>query len=203
MTVSREQAERSYAQLTNEHLARLFDLASSDHAKFMDTRPEYADRRVAVTLAQGAALHYLDGRNGVKDLDVWTFYAAIPGKRWPYAKRHVHVDFGPSELGRPLYSLADARTDHERNQWHRWATTHTGRRVDLFMRSLEVSPDAEPEHVTVALRNWLHRGARRQASKSAWHLARKAMVLLDPAARGQQVWPIPSPSQTAHPSPAE
>lgn len=35
---------------------------------FCRARPEYADRRVAVALAQGAALHYLDGRNGVKDL---------------------------------------------------------------------------------------------------------------------------------------
>lgn len=191
MTTSYEQTERSYAPLTNEHLARLFDLASEDHAKFTKTRPEYADRRVAVTLAQGAALHYLDGRNGVKDLDVWTFYSAIPGHTWPYAKRHIHVDFGPSEMGRQLYKLSEARTERERNQWRRWVATHTGRRVDLFMRSLDASSDAEPEHVMAALQYWLQRGAQRRASKSAWHLSRKAMVLLDPAARGQQVWPVP------------
>jgi len=30
-------------------------------------------------LAQEAAFRYLDGCTGVKDLDVWTFYAQIPG----------------------------------------------------------------------------------------------------------------------------
>jgi hypothetical protein len=30
----------------------------------------YADRLFAVALCQGAALHYIDGKNGVKDLDV-------------------------------------------------------------------------------------------------------------------------------------
>ena len=35
----------------------------------------YAGRLICRTLCQGAALHYLDGRNGVKDFDVWSFYA--------------------------------------------------------------------------------------------------------------------------------
>ena len=52
-------------------------------------RPEYRDRRLAVVLAQGAALHYVDHCHGVKDLDVWTFYAAVPGERFPGDKRET------------------------------------------------------------------------------------------------------------------
>ena len=55
-------------------------MAEEDHAFFTRPggRPEYESRRLAAALAQGAALHFLDGRTSVKDLDVWTFYAAIP-----------------------------------------------------------------------------------------------------------------------------
>ena len=50
--------------------------------------------------AQGAALRYLGGRTGVKDLVVWTFQAAIPGRRFPADKRVRRADFGLSSLGR-------------------------------------------------------------------------------------------------------
>lgn len=45
----------------------------------------YAGRLLCRALCQGAALHYLDGKNGVKDFDVWSFYAALgesPGLIW-------------------------------------------------------------------------------------------------------------------------
>ena len=32
--------------------------------------------------ARGAALHYVNGRNGVKDFDVWSFYAQYDD--WPF-----------------------------------------------------------------------------------------------------------------------
>lgn len=41
-------------------------------------RPEYRERRVAVVLAQGAALRFVDGTNGVKVLDVSTCAARRP-----------------------------------------------------------------------------------------------------------------------------
>ena len=36
-----------------------------------------------VALGQGAARHYLDGQTGVKDFDVWTFFAAAPTRPYP------------------------------------------------------------------------------------------------------------------------
>jgi hypothetical protein len=54
----------------------------------------------------GAAQHYLAvqaGRaqtKGVKDLDIWSFFAEVPGHRLICEVRHIHRDFGPSDLGR-------------------------------------------------------------------------------------------------------
>ena len=47
----------------------------------------------------GAALHYLDGTNGVKDFDVWSFYAERGDGPFPYRWRGT-ADYGPSKFGR-------------------------------------------------------------------------------------------------------
>src|SRR5438067_4533869 len=89
----------------------------------------YRDRMLAVALCQGAALHYLDGRNGVKDLDVWTFFAAVPD-RYPdraLYRRNKACDFGPSKFGR-----------------HPDLLEYTGRKVDLLSDSMPVGVGAEP-----------------------------------------------------------
>lgn len=60
---------------------------------------------MCVALCQGAAKHFVDMEagakrpNGVKDFDVWSFFAAIPGQQFPAAIRHRHFDFGPSRFG--------------------------------------------------------------------------------------------------------
>lgn len=184
--------KRSHAEFTGEHLNRLSSIALADHAYFTRPagRPEFADRRVAVVLAQGGALHYLYGEGGVKDLDVWTFYAALPGVTFP-AKRHRHVDFGPSEFGRQRYDLAAAKSAAELARFRRW-DHFQGRRVDLLMRDLPVEPSASPHQVIQALRSWLDAGSRSTAKKppSSWHLAQKAVILIDPKRRrGATVWP--------------
>lgn len=177
-------SERSSAPLTDAHLARLTELADEDHLKFCrpSGRPEYRDRRVAVVLAQGGAQHYIDGVNGVKDLDVWTFYAEIPGTVFPGARRKLHVDFGPSEHGRNLYP-----PDLKHPQLPKWKA-FTGRRVDLMMRSLKVRPEVSEDALVHALRDWLESGA---AESSPWWLAHKAVVMIAPRQLlGSVVWPI-------------
>jgi hypothetical protein len=119
-----------------------------------------------VALCQGAARHFIDGRNGVKDFDVYTFYAEHPIGPFP-ARWRTQADFGPSRLGRH-----PADPDSFR-----------GRRVDLIGRSLDVSPAADPVE---AVRRYLT-AAR---TETARHLARKAVVLIDPEPlRGRVVWP--------------
>jgi hypothetical protein len=185
-------SERSRVKLTDEHLRRLATLAEEDHAFFTRPggRPEYESRRLAVSLAQGAALHYLDGRTGVKDLDVWTFYAAIPGKRFPADKRVKRTDFGPSSLGRQAYDMHAARSERERAVWQRWSA-YRGRRVDFCIRTLPVEVDAPIDSVISVLQEWLARGAQSTAARkpSAWHLEKKAVVFLYPDShRGYVAW---------------
>jgi len=192
-----EMTVRSFAPLTREHLDRLVAQASVDHGKFTrpDGRSEYSGRRVAVVLAQGAAQHWVDVQagvahpNGVKDLDVWTFYAARPGSRFPADKRETHADFGLSSLGRQEYTPAEVAALGPRV--HRWEK-YDGRRVDFLMRALPVPPGCPPEEAGEAILNWLSAGAQARSDKkpSSWHLSRKAVVGLWPAPlAGRTLWP--------------
>jgi hypothetical protein len=60
-------AERSFEPITDEDLARLSALARADREELFGRKPllgqRYAHRVLCVALCQGAALHYLDGRN--------------------------------------------------------------------------------------------------------------------------------------------
>jgi hypothetical protein len=178
---------RYYGAVTTEHLDRLARLAAAERERFARRWPRYRDRFLAATLAQGAALHMLTGSSGVKDLDVVLLFAALPGERFPEFPRLVkHVDFGPSSLGRQAYELAAARDDRQRRQWARWADQHRGRRVDLVKRALPASPGADPVEV---IRSWLLAGRAARRTSSAFYLARKPVVLLDPPAlRGTFAW---------------
>jgi hypothetical protein len=122
---------RSLARIDESDLQRLAALAAEAEAGLFARHPlgagRYAGRLLCRALCQGAALHYLDGRNGVKDFDVWSFYAALDDGPFPYRWRAT-ADFGPSKFGRypadpPLY---------------------TGRRVDFLGRSLPASLGADP-----------------------------------------------------------
>jgi hypothetical protein len=167
---------RSKEAITRQDLARLSEIACVDRERFFEKRPEYRDRVVCAALCQGAGLHYVDiwarraQPNGIKDFDVWTFFAAISGNRFPADRRNTHVDFGPSKFGR----------------WNgepRGFLHYAGRRLDLFMRALPVEVDVDP---TDALRSYLSEGR----TKSANHLAAKGVVVIDPQdRRGEIVWP--------------
>ncbi len=115
-----------------------------------------------IALCQGGALHYLDCKrhskktNGVKDLDVYSFYADDPQIPWPY-RRHGVADFGESEFG------------HHPNK----RDDFVGRHVDLMGRALQVEPDADPVE---AVRDWL----ATSNNKTPRHLRKKAVVGLYP-----------------------
>lgn len=64
-----------------DDLGRLREIARQDRELFLATHPDFAvnaDRRIAVALCQSAALHFVDGRNGVKDFDVGPSTQSIP-----------------------------------------------------------------------------------------------------------------------------
>lgn len=166
-------SERSYEPFTNEHLDRLVKIALDDQKAMFARSPHlavYRDRLLLIALCQGGALHYLDGKNGVKDLDVYKFYAAHPAARM-HPLRHTQADFGESAFG---YHPSDFKVRKRR---------FVGRAVDLLVRALPVTPDADPIE---AVRHWLDESK----SETPQLLKKKAVVGLYPDVyRGQLVWP--------------
>ncbi len=161
--------ERSQERITNADLRRLGEIAIRDMESLFARHPKlrpYRDRLFAVALCQGAALHYLDRKNGVKDFDVWCFFQADPSRGFPY-RRRGQVDFGDPRFGK------SPGFEH-----------FVGRRVDVLGRSLQVYARADPVD---ALRTYLADG--RTASAKA--LAKKAAILIYPDKQlGTVVWPI-------------
>lgn len=164
-------AERSFELITQTDLDRLATLAKADLEARLDRRPRWAvyrDRVITVALCQGAAMHYLDRRSGVKDIDIWTFFAGHPDGPFPH-RWLTHADFGPSHFG---------RRDSEPG-----TCGYEGRRVDFNARSLPEPPDVDPIE---ALVRYLDAGR----TESARHLAAKAAVILQPSPlRGVVAWP--------------
>jgi hypothetical protein len=155
-----EIATRSYELLTSADLERIESVAMRSLADIFDRAPVaglYRDRLILLALAQGSALHYLDGKSGIKDFDVWAFFEAGLAKPFPHRKRWC-TDFGPSRFGR-----------------HPDDTGYSGRRLDLMGRSIDVVNGEAPED---AVRRWLGSHA-----KSAVALRRKPMFCLLPRRR--------------------
>lgn len=160
-----------------------------------------------MVLAQGAARHFLHPTAGfgVKDLDVWTFYARRPSASLYPGRYETHADFGPSPLGRNLYPPPLAA---RQKTWD----AYEGRRIDFLVRELPVPATADLDTVVAALRTWLARGAaercrcrgERGSNSSAHHLAHKAMVWIGTPANRDRVslkvwddgedWPNPGES---------
>ena len=161
--------DRSLARIDVADLLRLAALAADAEAELFERNPRgsgrYAGRLLGRALCQGAALHYVDRKNGVKDFDVWSFYAQLAD--WPFPVRWRGTrDFGPSKFGR--YPGDPPR--------------YIGRRVDLLGRSLPAAPGTDPVHT---IREYLAAGRTDSARK----LATKAAVLIAPVSRvGEIVW---------------
>jgi hypothetical protein len=166
-------SERSLARIDIADLLRLAALAADAEAELFRRNPQgcgqYAGRLLGRALCQGAALHYVDASAGVKDFDVWSFYAEYDD--WPFPDRWRGTrDFGPSKFGR--YTGDPPR--------------YPGRRVDLLARSLLAEPGTDLADV---LRCYLT--ARRTGSAKA--LAARAAVPTGPEKRADEiVWPATS-----------
>ena len=90
---------RAMEALTNKHLSYLGGVARLDREGLFARRPYLTSHRdliICVALCQGGALHWIDGKNGVNDLDVYTFYAEGGEKPYPPWRRAQmsYVDSG-------------------------------------------------------------------------------------------------------------
>lgn len=172
---------RSYEPLTKADLKRLGQIAANDRADLFKRKPETgrlnSDRLFAVALCQGGALHYLDGKNGIKDLDVWSFFEPNPKRQFPY-RRRAQLDFGDPKFGQSEDT-----------------PSYVGRRVDHIGRTI---PDTDYTDPVAVLRRYLRTGA----TESARRLAEKAVILIEPAHLfGTVVWPEPPPNNSFKPMP--
>jgi hypothetical protein len=166
-------SERSLAVFDSEDLQRLSEIARKDLdrfiAKAISARAHFANKILCVALCQGAALHYVDHANGVKDIDIYTFFADDRTGVFPPRRPVMSYDFGPSKFGR-----------------HPDDVGYTGRRVDCLGKSIPHIAGMSPIE---ALRRYL----QTKFTPTAYHLAQKTVVIIDPAEyRGQVVWPAPA-----------
>jgi len=162
---------RSLEPITTEDLQTLAKFARVHRERwFRFEKPTgvYEDRFICSALCQGAALHYVDGVNGVKDFDIYEFYADVPDVTIPY-RAHWCYDFGPSKFGK-----------QENARLH---PAYEGRRIDLFVRALKAEVDSDPVE---AVQEYL----RQTKTTTATLLATKAVVLLEPDdLLGTIAWP--------------
>lgn len=166
---------RSFAQITYDDLRRLAAIAETDREAFFAAHPDWAklyrDRLLAVALCQGAAAHFVDGKRGINDFDVYTFYAAHPDRPW-YAKRNKRWDFGDPKFGKSV-----DRPDY------------LGRRVDLLGRGI---PHLHEEDPAESICRWVSENPR----ASAKLIAQRPIVLLFPIDRiGEVIWSPGAPSE--------
>jgi hypothetical protein len=160
--------ERSLEPIDADDLARFALIASQDRDDFFarHARPQHF---LCSALCQGAAKHYVDRANGVKDIDVWSFFVKTAGVPDFNARRRVERDLGPSKFG--------VHPDDAKRGF-------TGRRVDLLGRSIDVALGEGPVE---AVRRYL----RECNTDSTWHLQKKAVVLLEPKDLACAiVWPV-------------
>jgi hypothetical protein len=160
--------ERSLEPIHTDDLARFALIASQDRDDFF-TRYARPQHFLCSALCQGAAKHYIDQVNGVKDIDVWSFFVKTAGVQRFNPRRRVERDLGPSKFGVHPY---DANRGFK------------GRRVDLLGRSIDVALGEGPVE---AVRRYL----RERKTASAWHLEQKAVVMLEPRELASViVWPV-------------
>jgi len=134
---------RYYQPITDDVLRHLRDIALKEWQAFFQKHQQkysaYASQKnlIAIALCQGAALHFIDGKNGVKDFDVWLFYKQNPGY-WRYpVKRpsglpqfgNTHVDLLSRELGVELVQRCNRDPARCLREWLTTAPTESARHL--------------------------------------------------------------------------
>jgi len=131
--------------------------ALSRLAEVYDRAPvagSYKDRLLVLALAQGGALHFLDRKTGLKDIDIWAFYKGGLDRPFPVRARWT-ADLGISKFGK-----------------HPEDTTFSGRRMDILGRSVETRQN---DDITTPVSRWLN-----GYSGSAHELRQKAVIAIYP-----------------------
>ena len=86
--------EKLFEPITESDLKHLQRFALKEHGMFFERNPHlkaaYANSLIGIALCQGAALHYVNPKVGIKDFDIWYFYRKNEEVGFPYrAKRSI------------------------------------------------------------------------------------------------------------------
>ena len=162
--------ERSQEPLTESDLKELYEgSVKCLHEYFLVGRGSKwlrlynIKQPLAVALCQGAAMHFHDTMNGVKDFDIWFFYP-FNQKHLPY-RTYWNWDYKNSEFGR-----------------HPSIAGYAGRKVDVLIRSIK-------QYTTDGPVTSIHQFLQYENTRSSRELAKKAVVMLSPESLlGKVVW---------------
>jgi len=155
---------RSYLPIAKEDLERLLKLAQKDLNTFIKKDPKYAELKnkiIAICLCQGAGLHYQDGKTGIRDFDVYTFFSDDCKVRYPVRRCSV-ADFGSDKFG---------KTQPHPYKTNRLHPEFVGRHVDLLARHINNTGDFK-----TSITNYLEH----KETDTAMYLSQKGVVCLYP-----------------------
>ena len=155
--------ERSREPITKSDLKELYEyFLDGNGRKWLKLYD--IEQPLAVALCQGAAMHFHDKTNGVKDFDVWFFY---PFNEEPLPNRGVYWNW-----------------DYENPKFgnHPSIEGYTGRKVDVLVRSIRKYTANDPVKT-------IHQYLQHENTPSSKWLAKKAVVMLSPESLlGGVVW---------------
>lgn len=158
--------ERSYEPIELADLDRVAEVAWDRVVKLCHDRPRnqvYLDKLLVLALCQGAAEHFVRGRKGIKDFDVWAFFSPA-AEPFPWRWRGC-ADLGPSKFGADPY---DQR--------------FTGRRIDVMGRGI---PELNGRDPVASVYEYISR----YHTQTAWYLRQQPVVMLRPVEHlGRILW---------------
>lgn len=109
---------------------------------------------LAVALCQGAAMHFHDKKNGVKDFDIWFFY--------PFNEKHL-----------PYRTLWNWDYQNRKFGRHPSIPGYSGRKVDVIVRSIRNYSKHDPVKT-------IHTFLQNEGTATSKALAQKSVVMLQP-----------------------
>lgn len=156
---------RSCEKITVTDLNQLLRLAQNERKLFFKHNPKYKPyykSLLAIVLCQGAAKHFVDGKTGIKDFDIWFFYKPRNSNYplWRLGRYGHVVDSGIEKFGK--------------NKKH---PEFVGRKVDMMIREL---PEELIRECRGNPRDCIKTYLEKPMTQSARKLSEKAAVGLFP-----------------------
>jgi len=118
---------------------------------------------ICIALCQGAAMHYYDKINGIKDFDIWFFYK--------YNKKHL-----------PYRTVWSCDFENQKFGSHPEQKEYIGRGIDIILRSIKTDVGNNPIDT-------IYNYFEFEKTKTSKLLAQKAVVILEPENLfGKTIW---------------